>query len=76
MDIFGILDPDPHENLCGSDILVACCRAEQCGRAGLHQAGDPPLHTATVQAPREYPPRHQHAGQGGTHADPDPRGKN
>ena len=22
MDIFGILDPDPHENLCGSETLV------------------------------------------------------
>ena len=22
MDIFGILDPDPHENLCGSETLI------------------------------------------------------
>ena len=22
MDIFGILDPDPHENLCGSETLA------------------------------------------------------
>ena len=22
MDIFGILDPDPHENLCGSETLL------------------------------------------------------
>ena len=25
MDIFGILDPDPHENLCGSETLVCMC---------------------------------------------------
>ena len=23
MDIFGILDPDPHENLCGSETLLS-----------------------------------------------------
>ena len=23
MDIFGILDPDPHENLCGSETLIS-----------------------------------------------------
>ena len=22
MDIFGIMDPDPHENLCGSETLL------------------------------------------------------
>ena len=26
MDIFGILDPDPHENFCGSETLEKKCR--------------------------------------------------
>ena len=28
MDIFGILDPDPHENLCGSETLVLRSRSD------------------------------------------------
>ena len=31
MDIFGILDPDPHENLCGSETLIFFCKKERIG---------------------------------------------
>ena len=28
MDIFGILDPDPHENLCGSETLFSTYKVQ------------------------------------------------
>ena len=30
MDIFGILDPDPHENLCGSETLILSSAFNDC----------------------------------------------